>query len=135
MWDIKIACEKILQYYIDKRNNAPRCIVCNEVLYSYRANVFSDLYLLEVKYRKIHAGMNKAILQYLFDHYPYDDNESLVRHHVNYAKNIQVPVCASCHGKIHGGNNPELVKWKPVDKRPKNFKGFNSNIYKPLTLE
>ena len=132
MWDINIACQKVLQYFIDERNKAPQCVVCNAYLYDYESEIYSYIYLLEVKYKKIHVSMKDTILRYVFEHYPYKD-KSLHRHHVNYAKNIQVPTCESCHKKIHLSNDPKYAKWKPVDKRPKNQVGFESNMYKPLS--
>ena len=131
-WDIKIACEKVLQHFIDERNKAPRCIVCNSVLYKYNIEIHNYIYLLEVKHRKINVSMFPTILKYVFTHYPYNDDKDFARHHVNYAKNIQLPVCSSCHSKIHCKTYPELDKWLPVDKKPKNQGGFDSNVYKPL---
>lgn len=132
-WDLVTACEKVLKYFVDGRNNAPRCVVCNSVLYDYEPEIFSYLYLLEVKYRKIHGGMFEDIIRYVYVHYPFKEDKSLHRHHVNYAKNIQVPTCQSCHSKIHHSDDSKYAKWKPVDKKPKNFKGFETNMYKPLT--
>ena len=132
MWDIKTACEKVLQHFIDERNNSPLCVVCDSILYDYQSEINSYVYLLEIKHRKIHAGMFKDIIKYVFEHYPYND-ETLHRHHVSYKKNIQVPTCRTCHSKIHHSNELKYTKWKPIDKKPKNWKGsFDTNMYKPL---
>ena len=131
MWDMLTACNKVLNHFIEEHNKAPHCVVCDSTLYDYQAEINSYLYLLEVKHRMIHVGMNQKIICYVFANYPFND-KSLARHHVNYAKNIQVPTCDGCHAMIHNGNDPELKKWLPVDKRPKGQCGFESNMYKPL---
>jgi len=131
-WDIRTACEKVLNHFISERNNAPQCVVCNSYLYDYQKEIHSYLYLLEVKNRKIDYSMNKTILDYVYTQYPYVKDKGLHRHHVNYAKNIQVPTCDSCHSKIHSEKYPELHKWLPVDKKPKKQFGFDTNMYNPL---
>lgn len=132
MWDMLTACNRVLDHFISERNKAPRCVVCDAVLYDYQTDIYNYLYMLEVKHRKTHVEMNNDILNYVFEHYPYQNDKSLARHHVNYAKNIQVPTCDGCHARIHNSNDPELKKWLPVDKRPKDQVGFESNMYKPL---
>ena len=131
-WDIRTACEKVLKYFIDKRNNAPQCVVCDAYLYDYFVKIHNYLYLLEVKYRKIDWGMNNIILDHMYLNYPYKKDKELCHHHVNYAKNIQVPSCKSCHAKIHGKKDSSLHKWLPVDKRPKDQNNFDYNLFKPL---
>lgn len=116
MWDIKIACEKVLQHFIDERNKAPKCVVCDTVLYDYDKHIYNYLYLLEVKYKKIHVSMNKDILNYVFINYPFTKDKNIHDHHVNYAKDIKVSTCSSCHMKIHRKKHSELHKWLPVDK-------------------
>ena len=118
MWDINIACNNVLKHFIDERNRASKCVVCDSVLYHYDGEIYNYIYLLEVKHRKIHAGMFPDIMNYVFAHYPYRDDKEVHGHHVNYAKNIQVPTCQSCHIKIHSKKYHELDKWLPVDKKP-----------------
>lgn len=39
-----------------------------------------------------------------------EKNPNMVSHHVSYKENIQVPVCRSCHTKIHLTNQyPDLT--------------------------
>jgi hypothetical protein len=47
-----------------------------------------------------------------------------VGHHLNYAEDVQIIVCKSCHAKIHLTNNPEFEDYKPVDKRPKHKRKY-----------
>ena len=133
MWDVKTACEKVLQHFIDERNKAPKCVVCDAVLYHYGSEIYNYIYLLEVKHKKIHRDMYGVIMKYVYEHYPCVNDKGLHRHHVNYGKNIQVPTCQHCHGKIHSRKYPELEKWYPVDKKPKNQGNFDTNMYKPLS--
>jgi len=133
MLDIKTACERILDHFITERNKAPRCVVCDAVLYDYQTDLYGYLHILEFKYHSIRNDMYKDIVNYIFEHYPYHNDKSLCRHHLNYAKNIQVPTCLNCHTRIHNSNDPELAKWLPVDKKPKNQGSFDSNMFKPLS--
>ena len=42
--------------------------------------------------------------------------DELVRHHLDYARDVTITVCRSCHWKIHqGGRHPDLL---PIDARP-----------------
>ena len=50
------------------------------------------------------------------------DKENLVfsvkiPHHTNYAEDIIMDVCGSCHGKTHHSNDPAFDKYRPIDKR------------------
>jgi ribosomal protein L34E len=131
MWDIKTACDNVLQHYIDERNKAPHCVICDAVLFQYQDDIFNYLYLLEVRDKKIY-DMTCRIIQYMYEHYPYRD-KNLHRHHISYKKDIQVPMCHSCHNKVHSTiGNPELDKWKPIDKKPKNQNSFATNLFKPF---
>ena len=43
--------------------------------------------------------------------------DDLVRHHLDYARDVTITVCRSCHWRIHvGGRHPDLL---PVDARPR----------------
>ena len=69
MWDLLTANKKVLEYFVNKRNNAPHCVVCDKVLYDYQPEIFNYLYLLEVKDRKIHMGMFSMITEYVYINY------------------------------------------------------------------
>jgi hypothetical protein len=131
IWDVRIACENVLQHFIDERNKAPHCVICDAVLFQYQDDIFNYLYLLEVRDKKIY-DMNHRIIQYMFEHYPYKD-KNLHRHHISYKKDIQVPMCSTCHGRVHNLKDDfKYSKWKPIDKKPKDFRMFKTNLYKPL---
>lgn len=133
MWELNIACEKIVEMVIEERNKQPHCIICDGVLFDHDKYFFALLDDLQYRKRKIRAEMYNDIKNYFFTRYPYYyEDLTLSGHHTNYKKNIQVPTCKSCHSKIHHGSDPELAKWKPVDKRPKRSHMLEKNLYKPL---
>jgi hypothetical protein len=133
MWTLDIACKKVLQHFIDERNKAPHCVVCDIVLYSYQNDILSYLYLLEVRDGKIDWNMRGKLIMFMDSNYPYRKDKSLHRHHVSYKKDIQVPMCCTCHGRVHNlKDDLKYNKWKPIDKKPKNFGMFKSNLYKPI---
>jgi len=132
MWDTPTACKKTVEYLIKERESAPHCVCCDTVLFNWEVMLSAYLFDMEYRKKKLSASMHHDIFMYVFDHYPYQYDEHLCRHHMNYAKNIQVPVCLSCHGKIHNSSDPKYAKWKPVDKKPKNQTQFDSNVYKPF---
>ena len=124
--------EKAWNYVMKKREKALRCTICNIVLF----DGINELDYFFYNKRNI-FNVSKEELQLIYnmfwDRYPSNKESSLTRHHVNYSKNIQIPVCKSCHRKIHSGKFPELNKYLPVDKKPKNHGNFETNMYKPIS--
>jgi hypothetical protein len=118
-------------YLMEKREKAPRCIVCDILLFD-RWDTLDDYFFQEHNCYFISSDEMNAIYRTIMERYPIGKESGLHRHHVDYKKNIQVPVCGSCHSKIHNGNDPKLIKWLPVNKKPKGQMGFDSNVYKPL---
>jgi hypothetical protein len=91
MWDLDTACKHVLQHFIDERNKAIHCTICDKVLFSYEKTIINYVNLLEVKDRKITYDMIWKIYDYMHYNYPYRKDGTLVRHHVNYEKDIQMP--------------------------------------------
>lgn len=135
MWDIDTACKHVLQHYIEERNKAIHCTICDKVLFSYQKTIIGYMQLLECRDRKITWDMIHKIYNYMHNNYPYRKDGTLVRHHVNYKDDIQIPVCSTCHNKIHNRNEPEWNKWKPIDEKPKNQGVFETKLYKPLEVK
>ena len=131
--DIETACKHVLQHYIEERNKAIHCIICDKVLFSYEKTIIKYVNMLEVK-DEIRWDMIGRIYTYMHYNYPYRTDGTLHRHHINYKKDIQIPVCATCHHKIHNRNEPEWNKWKPVDEKPKDQGNFDTSLYKPLEV-
>lgn len=123
--------EKAWNYVMNKREKAPICSICKARLFDGFEALDDYFYNKRNIYKTTQEEM-KLIYDEFFRLYPYQEEKTLSRHHVNYAKNIQIPVCKSCHSRIHGKADPDLHKYLPVDKKPKNQGGFDSNMYKPL---
>jgi calcineurin-like phosphoesterase family protein len=123
----------MFNFVLKAREKAPDCVVCGVKLFDYN-QAFDDCLFDRYKGYKFNSESMRTLYMFLFEHYPFhgEDCSRIVRHHVDYKKNIQVYVCGSCHGRIHNGSEPELTKWLPVDKKPKNQGSFDSNVYKPL---
>ena len=135
MWDVETACKKVLDHYIKERNKAVHCTICDKVLFSYEKTIIGYLELLECKYQKITWDMKPKIYNYMHYNYPYREDKSVVRHHLSYKNDIQIPVCSACHNKIHTiKGDPMWDKWKPIDNKPKNQSGFETKLYKPLCI-
>lgn len=136
MWDVETACKHVLQHYIEERNKAIRCTICDRVLFSYEKTIINHVLLLEVRDKKITWDMVHTIYDYMHYNYPYRSDKTLVRHHINYKEDIQIPVCSTCHNKIHNIKGvPEWDRWKPVDKKPKHQCNFETRLYKLLDVE
>jgi len=132
--DIDEACKHVLQHYIEERNKAVHCTICDKVLFSYEKTIIRYVNMLEVK-DEITWDMTGRIYTYMHYNYPYKKDGTLHRHHVNYKKDIQIPVCSTCHHKIHNRSEPEWVKWKPVDEKPSKQGCFETKLYKPLEIK
>lgn len=128
---VNITFDKVWKYVMKQRDKAPVCTVCNAKLFDGN-NELDNYFYKKYNVFRVTVEERKYIYYKFWEMYSQFDDKSLSRHHVNYAKNIQIPVCRSCHSKIHNGSDPELQKYLPVDKRPKNQGSFDSNIYKPL---
>lgn len=118
-WDIIEACNNVLQHFIDERNTATRCTICKTYLYNYETKIYNYLYKLEVIEKKIDRNMYDDIMNYVYSHYPYTKDKSLHNHHVNYMLNITIPLCATCHSRVHNSKDKRYEKYKPYDKKPK----------------
>jgi len=135
-WDVDTACKKVLEHFIKERNKAVHCTICDKVLFSYQKTIIRYVYLLEVQHRKITWDMIPKIYNYMYENYPYRKDGDVYRHHISYKDDIQIPVCSTCHGKIHNiVGDPFWDKWKPIDKKPKNISNFKTKLYKPLRIE
>lgn len=136
-WTKEEACRKVLDMLVSERNKAPHCVICDKVLYQYEKNIYGLLYLLEVRDRKITNDIYPNIIHYVYENYPFKNDGSLHRHHVNYKLNIQIPVCGTCHNKIHNRKkDPVYAIWSPVDKKGRKNKNiFKTNLFKPFDVE
>lgn len=127
----KSVFDSIYAAIIDKRETAPNCIVCGIKLFDGTWEL--DMYIHDNHIYDLYPESIKSIYYMFYEQYPHLNKDGhICRHHTNYKKNIQVPVCDSCHIKIHSGKYPEMNKWLPVDKKPKNQGKFKTNMYKPL---
>lgn len=123
MWDIELACKKIMQDLIKQRNKAPNCELCNCTGFNPIQYLNEYLPYLEIEKKVITYSIYKAIYDYFWKNYPFhSDQGNLTRHHINYKKNVCVYVCDRCHGRIHQCDNSKYLKYKPVDKKPKRKK-------------
>ena len=118
MLDTNTASLKLIEYMCKKRDKQPHCVVCDSVLFNHEDYIFEILRDWEYKKKWITNEMVHDIMIYFHNHYPYYDDPRYCGHHTNYEEDIKVPVCSSCHPKIHNRSEPEFSKWKPVDKRP-----------------
>ena len=122
MWDPLVAGKNIVRFVEKKREEAPTCTVCDTKLFDFHP--IAQKYMCELEHKKhIHFELFDELWKFFYQHYPYwgVDFGLLVAHHLDYKRDISIPVCSSCHSKIHMSNDPKYVKWKPVDKRPKNI--------------
>jgi len=93
-----IARKKKLAQYI---NSQPFCTVCNKrIIESYQDGEIKEL-------------LNEEL------------SKNYTLHHTSYENDQTIPVCSSCHSKIHHSNKPSLKKYLPESKRPKK----ESNYY------
>ena len=132
MWDLVVACKKVLHHMIEEHDQSPKCELCGKVGYECHTRLFDYLYFLEVQKKVITRSMYEPIGKYIWENYPYEDYGKLTRHHTSYEKGICMFVCGSCHGKIHNSDDPKYSKYKPIDKKPKRKK-VEYKVYKPLT--
>jgi len=60
-----------------------------------------------------------------------ESNKNVISHHISYDENETVPMCRSCHGKVH--NNPDSPYY-PVDLPPWRGRKVEVN-YTPISVE
>jgi len=120
MWDPLVASKNVLNHVLKEREKALECTVCNIKLFRYYE--VADDYIMKLYLKKhIVNEMVYEIWQFFYQQYQYcsADHQGIVKHHLNYKEDISIPVCSSCHSKIHMSSDPVYDKWKPVDERPK----------------
>jgi len=134
MWDIVKACNNTFQYVLNQREKAPKCTICNVHLFAYDEALNQYFTIHSTRKNDISFDMRHDIALWIFEHYPFhgQDKGKAVKHHLCYKDDISIFVCTSCHGKIHGSNEPKYNKWKPIDKRPKDTKDLGKKVIKPL---
>lgn len=100
---------------LEKRKEAPTCTVCGVKLFNHLKCYEEYLYV------NGNCGRmsNEEIWYYydlLCDTYPYKkEDRTLALHHISYLEDVVIPVCYSCHYKIHNGEYP---KYLPKDTKP-----------------
>jgi len=104
----------IYDMVLKKREEAPNCVVCKVKLFDAHQCLSDYLYS-----GGLHLTIPKEDIWYFFDmldeNYPFKNQEKkLVVHHISYEKNITIPVCCSCHQKIH---KDKTSKYYPIDKK------------------
>lgn len=133
MWDLHTATQKAMKYVIQQREKAPRCTICNDLLFDCEDALTTFMFVHSLQGNDISADMRTPIALYMNEHYPFNDKRGVVKHHLSYKKDISIFVCTDCHGKIHNYDDPEYAKWKPVDKRPKkNYHKLGKKVIKPI---
>ena len=54
-----------------------------------------------------------------------ETEKRIIRHHIDYEKDITIPLCDKCHANLHKGNLDVNI---PAPKRPTDQKRINLNI-------
>ena len=127
--------QKAFDYIHEQREKALSCTICGKKLFTFDEHL--DIFIKK-NYRKLmnQPYIQKGIFRFVYDHYTFlMEDGSLHRHHTNYKKGITIPVCGTCHQKIHKTSDPKYTKYLPVDERPKNHKKIVYNMYKPIKTE
>jgi len=47
-----------------------------------------------------------------------NEEKEIIKHHIDYNKDITIPICIQCHRKIHGKHNHNLDYLKPINNIP-----------------
>ena len=103
----------IIDRLIDEWEVSPQCVCCGDVLFDSWVSIFRWLDILEFKKKVIYPSVRGDIVIFVSTNFPYSN--SVVSHHICYSDDICVPVCASCHAKIHN-SRLKFDDFKPVDK-------------------
>lgn len=99
--------DKAYNYVYKQRKKAPRCAVCNKVLFDYNS-------CLDIYFKNKGSVEAPAIYKKMFYAYPFksEDVYKGAKHHISYVKNITIDVCSPCHAKIHNSNEEKYKKFR-----------------------
>jgi len=121
--------KKALDYIYEQREKAFFCTICGKKLFSHYQSTDDFIWKNYGKLMDL-PEVQKGIYSFVMEKYTlsmYDGG--LERHHTNYKKGITIPVCSSCHRRIHTTKDPKYTEYLPVDERPKNTSKIVYNIY------
>lgn len=120
MVEIEKEYERVYAHILRLRDKAPICSVCKVKLFDHTL-ALDEYYYDEFRGFRLDAESIRTIYNMFYERYPYhkEDNHTLTNHHVNYMLDLTIPVCSSCHGKIHHSKSKEYEKYKPYDLRNK----------------
>lgn len=136
-WDQLVATQRAMKYILKQRDKAPRCTICDAVLFDYNEALTTYLFMHSLRVDDIAPDDRHPIVTWIFNNYPYTEEDKLrkERHHISYKKDICIYVCSYCHKQIHCRDNPKYAIYKPIDKRPKDVNKIDFKMYNPIKEE
>ena len=121
MWNIHEAIDNLNNHLLKERDNSLQCIICGDYLFDSENEIIRYTDYLEFQKQVISWNTKNQVRRDIFYVYPYQSNPP-VYHHISYKDDICVPVCHSCHGKIHGNKNKEFDDLQPDMKKPLTYR-------------